>query len=163
MRPGKVTRQPDGYRVEFERKLNYPVEKVWDAITNPEILKIWFTRIDMDFREGGKMIIYFADASNTASHGEIVTIKAPHLFEWTWEGELARWEIIEQTKKSCILKLTYSRFTEEYAAKAPAGFHIILDQLETVLDGRTEPYLLGATTSDPHQKKMEQMYIDLLK
>ena len=104
----------------------------------------------------------FADEAKSVSHGEIVTIEPPHLFEFLWEGELARWELEAQSKASCILKLTYSRFAEKYITGVPAGFHVILDQLETVLDGRTEPYPLGATTEDPHQKKMEGMYRDLV-
>jgi len=116
----------------------------------------------MEFKVGGKMIIHFADEAKSVSHGEIVTIEPPHLFEFLWEGELARWELEAQSKASCILKLTYSRFAEKYITGVPAGFHVILDQLETVLDGRTEPYPLGATTEDPHQKKMEGMYRDLV-
>lgn len=163
MKPGKLTRHADGYRVEFERHLDHPIEKVWKALTDRSILKIWFTEIDMDFREGGKIVFHFADEAKSTSNGEIITIKAPTLFEFTWEGELARWEIIPQSKSSCILRLTYSRFTEDYAAKAPAGFHSLLDQLEEALNGRTEPYLLGATTDDPQQKKLQALYEVQLK
>lgn len=163
MEPGKITKHADNYKVEFERKLSHPIETVWDSLTNPKILKIWFTEIEMDFRQGGQIKFYFADETRSVSYGEIVTIDPPNLFEFLWEGELARWELKSISKTSCILKLTYSRFTKEYAAKAPAGFHIILDQLETVLDGRTKPYLLGATTEDPLQKKMEQLYLGILE
>jgi uncharacterized protein YndB with AHSA1/START domain len=163
MRPGKITREPDGYMVVFQRNFQHPIEKVWDALTNPAILKIWFTEIEMDFREGGKMVFHFADDPKSVSNGEIVTIKAPHLFEFTWEGELARWELTARSKTSCALKLTYSRLAEDYAVKAPAGFHIILDQLDAVLNGRTVPYPLGATTEDPLQKKMVAMYSELVK
>lgn len=159
MKPGKITQRSDGYMVEFERSLQHPIEKVWDALTNPSVLKVWFTEVEMDFREGGKMVIHFADGSS--SNGEIVTIQPPTLFEFTWEGELAQWKLSASSKTSCVLKLTYSKLAKDYAIKAPAGFHIILDQLESVLNGRTQPFLLGATTEDPLQKKMVEMYSEL--
>lgn len=44
----------------IERSINAPIEKVWDAFTNPEVLKMWFTPpgmssafISVDVKEGG--------------------------------------------------------------------------------------------------------------
>lgn len=44
----------------IERRLNAPIEKVWDAFTNPEVLKQWFTPpamsnsfISTELKEGG--------------------------------------------------------------------------------------------------------------
>jgi uncharacterized protein YndB with AHSA1/START domain len=39
---GKVTREADGFKVVFERVLNHTVEKVWDATSNPDKLKVWW-------------------------------------------------------------------------------------------------------------------------
>ena len=44
----------------IERNINAPIEKIWDAFTNPEVLKMWFTPpgmssafISVDVKEGG--------------------------------------------------------------------------------------------------------------
>lgn len=44
----------------IERSFNAPIEKVWDAFTNPEVLKLWFTPpamsnsfISTELKEGG--------------------------------------------------------------------------------------------------------------
>ena len=54
---GKLTNKAGEYEVRFERTLPHSAETVWDAITNPEKLKLWFTDIDMDFKPGGGMTI----------------------------------------------------------------------------------------------------------
>lgn len=44
----------------IERSFNAPIEKVWDAFTNPEVLRVWFTPpamsnsfISTELKEGG--------------------------------------------------------------------------------------------------------------
>ncbi len=44
----------------IERSIDAPIEKVWDAFTNPEVLRIWFTPpgmksafISTEVKEGG--------------------------------------------------------------------------------------------------------------
>ena len=76
----RITKKADGFEVKFERVYNFSREKVWDAITNPKKLTIWFTDIDIDFVVGGKMTIRFRDVDKTESFGKILRIKAPELF-----------------------------------------------------------------------------------
>lgn len=155
---GKVTREKDGYQVVFNRTLNHPIDKVWDAITNPEQLKYWFTDIEMDFREGGKITIRFRDKDKTSSYGEIVHIDPPHKFAWTWEGELAVWELKEVDERTTQLTFTYSKLSKEYAINAPAGFHTLLDRLESRLNGNDVLHLFGTEENDPEHIRMKVHY-----
>jgi uncharacterized protein YndB with AHSA1/START domain len=159
MKPlGQVTRDADGFTVRFERILNHDIHTVWDAITNPEKLKIWFTDFEMEFKPGGKLTIWFRDEARTETRGQIVRIEPPHVFEFTWEGEVALWELSEMGNHQCKLTLTYSKLTDQYAINAPAGFHLLLDQLEVVLNGRTEPYPFGSEGNDPEQQRLQEEY-----
>lgn len=162
MQKGKVAKLEDGFQVKFERKLPHAAEKVWDAITKSELLKFWFTDIEMDFRPGGKMTIWFRDAEKTKTYGEIVRIEAPRLFEYTWEGELATWEIIKENDNACTLKLTYSKLAEEYAVNAPAGFHSLLDRLEDLLEGDTTIHPFGTEENDPKQQNLKEDYAQMI-
>ena len=155
---GKLTKQADGYKIKLERVFQHPINKVWDALTKTEVLKIWFTDIEMDFTVGGKMTIWFKDAARTATSGEILEIKAPNRFVFSWEDELAEWDLFELDKKSCRLVLRYSKISGDYAASVPGGFHVLLDQLETVLNGRTEPYPFGDEEKNPESEKIQKMY-----
>lgn len=159
-RNGKMTKEVDGYRVRFERRLDSDISVVWAAITQPEQLAKWFTDIDLEFAPGGKITIRFRDDAKTESFGKIVRIEPPRLFEFTWEEELATWEIFQEGK-GCRLVLTYSRLPKEYAAHVPAGWHIILDQLEEVLRGAPGHYPFGGDETEL-TRKMKAMYRDLL-
>lgn len=155
---GKVTKESDGYKVVFERLLNHDIQTVWDAITNPEKLKIWFTDFEMKFKKGGKLKILFRDAAKTITHGEIISIEAPNKFVWTWEGELAVWELKSEGKNKCKLVFTYSKLGDRFAVGASAGFDTLLHRLELALGGRTEPYPFGTEENDPEQIEQRERY-----
>lgn len=155
---GQITKESDGYKVVFNRTFDHPIEKVWDAITDPEQLKYWFTDIEMDFRSGGKITIRFRDQENTSSYGTIEVIDPPHKFVWTWEGELAIWELKKEHNNITHLTFSYSKLPPDFAINAPAGFHALLDRLENRLDGSETTYPFGTEEKDPEQVKMQIHY-----
>jgi uncharacterized protein YndB with AHSA1/START domain len=157
-----ITKKQDGFEIRLERVLPFSPEVVWDAITDPQKLAIWFTDIEMDFTVGGKMTIWFRDEQKTESFGKITRIEAPRIFEYTWEDELATWEIFPEGAGRCKLMLTYSRLPDQYAHSVPAGWHQLLDQLETVLNGRTEPYPFGGEET-PEGKQLKAVYAEIVR
>lgn len=159
---GVIIQEPEGFEVRFKRLLPYSAKAVWQALTDPAQLAIWFTDIKMDFRPGGEMTIWFRDEDKTPSSGKIIRIEPYQLFEFTWEEELATWEIDDQGPYQCVLTLTYSRLPESYAHHVPAGWHLILDQLETVLAGRTNPYPFGGEET-PESRSLKFFYTERMK
>ena len=155
---GKVSQEADGFRVRFERILDHDIQTVWDAITNPEKLKLWFTDIDLEFKPGGKLTIWFRDESKTPSYGKIIKIEPPRIFEFSWENEVAQWELQVEGKNKCKLTLTYSKLSDEYAVSVAAGFHSLLDRLEDMVNGSKESYAFGAEQNDPLQKQLQEDY-----
>jgi uncharacterized protein YndB with AHSA1/START domain len=158
---GEIRKKIDGLEVKFDRTYNFSREAVWDAITNPEKLAIWFTDIEMDFVVGGKIKFRFRDADKTESFGKIIRIKAPELFEFSWDDELATWQLFEIEKKKCRLVFTYSKLAENYAYSVPAGWHILLDQLEKVLNGNNKPYPFGGEETE-EARTMKAVYKDVV-
>lgn len=157
---GKISKGSDGFQVRFERMFTHDVETVWSALTDPKKLSVWFTDIEMDFREGGQIMIQFRDAEKTKSYGKILRITKPKIFEYTWEEELATWELFPEGKNTRLV-FTYSKLPDSYAASVAGGWHILLDQLEVVLNGRTEPYPFG--TPNPESEKMKVIYTEQLQ
>ncbi len=155
---GKITKQEDGYCVVFERTLNHDIHTVWDAITNPEKLKFWFTDFIMDFKPGGKISVLNRDEYKTASHGEIVKIDEPSCFSYIWEGDLAVWELSPLGDTQCRLKLTYSRIDKEYVGKTPAGWHLLLDRLVAMLAGSNQTYPFGLEDDNPKLLELIDLY-----
>ena len=157
----EISKKIDGFEVKFERIYNFSRATVWNAITNPDQLGIWFTDIQMDFVPGGMMVIRFRDANKTESMGKIIRIKAPELFEFSWEDELATWELFEINPSKCKLVLTYSKLPDTYAFSVPAGWHVLLDQLGEVLEGSTENYPFGGEETEA-ARKMKAIYREIV-
>jgi uncharacterized protein YndB with AHSA1/START domain len=162
---GIIMKKADGLEVRFERVYNASREVVWDAITNPDKLAIWFTDIEMDFVTGGKMVIRFSDADKTESFGKIIRIKKPELFEFSWDDELATWELFEAGPRhvgaKCKLVLTYSKLAENYAFSVPAGWDVLLDQLGKMLNGSKEKFPFGGKETEA-ARKMKAIYKEIV-
>src|SRR3546814_20216630 len=58
---GVIEPTADGGVIRFERRLAYPVDEVWDAVTNPERLADWWLPFDaditVDLRVGGELVM----------------------------------------------------------------------------------------------------------
>lgn len=155
---GKISKEESGYRVEFHRVYDHPLEKVWKALTDPEAIRIWFTDIEMDFREGGDMKIWFRDEARTLSQGKIVRIEPPHIFEFMWEDELAQWHLTALDEYRTQLHFIYSRIDQSYAASVPAGWHIVLRDFARVLEGQTIASSLGQQDESPEAILIKHQY-----
>lgn len=155
---GHFSREDDGYRLVFHRTLNHPIEAVWDAITNPEQLKYWFTDIEIDPVPGGKVAIRLRGRERSVSTGEILEIRPPRKFVWTWEGELAVWELEAAGETVTWLTLTYGRLPADGAVGAAAGFHELLDRLEDRLGGSETVYPFGTEEHTPGHIRLKVHY-----
>lgn len=170
MELGILSKHADGYQFVLEKTFNHGIEKVWDAITNPDKMSKWFTDVKMNFTEGGKIIFIFQDDDRSESYGKILTIRPPRLFEFLWEGEgvpseHASWELFEEGIDKTRLVLTYSRVSEDYAASVAAGWHDTVEYLSEMLDGRTDfPDFGGSEPTERGQAlkaKYEQVFNEL--
>ena len=142
---GTVHKTDDGrFAVRFERRLAHPPEKVWRAITEPDELRAWFPAV-VDFpREPGATITFGATpeqvrrgyvAEGFATHGRIVRIDPPWLLEFTWEGELLRWELTA-TESGTLLVFTNIVDSQDKAVLVGGGWHAGLEIVEAQLDGK---------------------------
>ena len=161
--PGKITRQEDGFKVVFERILDHNILTVWEVITNPEKLKFWFTDFEIDFRTGGKIKIINRDQDRTATYGEIVKIDRPNRFEYTWEGDLAVWELFPLGENKCKLRLTYGKIDQNYVDRTPVGWHILLNRLEKMLGGSREILPFGEEEGNsPEFQRVKKEYDQII-
>lgn len=137
---GVIKKEADGFQVRFERVYNQSIDEVWDAITNPEKLGIWFADTIIEPNAGGKIQFRFRDKNQTEGDATITRWERGKLFEYLWDGELATWEIFPEGPLQCKLIFTYSRMGEEWLIQATLGWHTYLVQLEGTLKGHKDPY-----------------------
>jgi uncharacterized protein YndB with AHSA1/START domain len=139
------TRADGRFELRFERRLAHPVAKVWRALTDPEHLRAWFpASVDMDLTPGAKLQFepvpkaqarHGLSDEDMTSYGEMTTAEPPRLLEYTWSGEILRWEL-EPTADGCRLRFTDVFDDRAIAADDGAGWHVALEALGTALDGR---------------------------
>jgi uncharacterized protein YndB with AHSA1/START domain len=155
---GTLERTPDGGVIRFERRLPYPVEAVWDAITNPARLAEWWLPFDADItvelREGGAMVFAATSGEPPPMTCTVLRVEPPVLFEHTAFAELAegatlRWEL-EAVPEGTILRLHehIPNVDDAIAGGWLVGLHRSFARLEPALAGSPVPWDWDALSVD---------------
>jgi uncharacterized protein YndB with AHSA1/START domain len=96
--------------LRMNRRFRGSRERVFDAWTNPEVLRRWWAAgptwdtpvAEVDLRPGGRYRLAMRDAESGAVHavgGEYVAVSRPErlTYTWTWEGAAEVMEGSQQT------------------------------------------------------------------
>jgi uncharacterized protein YndB with AHSA1/START domain len=152
-RMGEILRDGDRVGLRFRRRLRHDPDKVWRALTESEHLRYWMPcDVVGERRAGADITLPFwpehVEAYNIDEpvlRGRIIAWEPPRRFEWTWGGDVLRFEL-EATDDGT--HLTFTTWLEdgdpEAAANTAGGYHVCLDHLERLLDGGA-----GAKLTDP--------------
>ena len=83
----------EGGDLVFERTFDATREQVWKALTDPEIVPLWWgphgtttTVVQMDVRPGGtwRYISHEADRDDVTFYGEYLEVTPPEGYRWTF-------------------------------------------------------------------------------
>jgi uncharacterized protein YndB with AHSA1/START domain len=136
MRHGTLTKKNDHVELRFERRLAHPPEKVWRALTDNAELSHWFpARIDGPREAGAPLRFVFPDDPSEPTTGKISVFEPPRLLEYTWAGDVLRWELTPDGK-GCLLVFTTIPGDRANASRDATGWHFCLDNLEARVDGK---------------------------
>lgn len=79
---------PTDTSIRYERRFTAPVERVWEAYTNPDIVRTWlagpdpqttFEVCEMDIRPGGAFRWVWQNPDGRLEiHGDVLDVDAPH-------------------------------------------------------------------------------------
>ena len=124
--------------VRVERRYPHPIEKVWDAISQPEHLGKWFpSPVELDLREGGSMRFYAFDGTPAAT-GTVEVVEAPRLLTFRWGTDRLTFELTPDGDGTDFA-LTHS-FDDHYGAPSFAtGWEMCLAGLRHMLAGEPLP------------------------
>lgn len=147
MDPGTVTEVDEGYELRFERHFEQPIEKVWQAITEPEHLAEWIGTSEVDLRPGGRIKI--EEPGGAGIDGEVIEVDAPRLLSYKWDspqwgdGGPIRFELAEDEGGGTLLVFTHIHppaAFDAHRSQTLAGWHYLLDLLGVALQGRAEKF-----------------------
>lgn len=131
-----IEKEENGFIAKFERHMKHPLEEVWSYLTDNDKLPKWFPELRVeDLRDGG--IIKFNLQDGNFIDMKIIDYKMFSVLELTWGEDSVRFEL-EQEADGCILILIekLNKITA-HTPKDLAGWHVCLDVISAVLDGRT--------------------------
>jgi uncharacterized protein YndB with AHSA1/START domain len=143
---GAVTKETDGtFTLRFERHYSHSIDRVWQAISDPAQIALWFGELRKPYSAQGTYELYFSEG-NSSVVGTVRTIQPKTLLEYTWEhvtvpATIVRWELSEEGPSSTKLLLVHSQLRKNMHAYA-GGWHLHLDLMEEVIEGRQTPYVM---------------------
>jgi uncharacterized protein YndB with AHSA1/START domain len=123
--------------VRLERRIEHPIDKVWDAIATPDGIKGWLGRAQIDLAEGGEVRLQFDKTVGNVVTGTVTAADPPHVLEYTFgqPDSILRWELEQDGPSATRLVLTHTLPSPEHRADAAAGWHTLLDMIPAAIDG----------------------------
>jgi uncharacterized protein YndB with AHSA1/START domain len=121
--------------VRFERLLDAAPDRVWAALTEPELLGAWLGPGRVELQAGGA--VEFNLPGRTVS-GDVQYVLAGSRLDYTWtapEGTGTVHWMLEPEEGKTRLTLVHNVDRETLAGGLMAGWHMRLDALATVLGG----------------------------
>ena len=134
-------------KLVINKQIRAPVEKVYKAWTNPEIIKKWFApgdkmtvpNAEADVKAGGSYLIHMHDPDSGSNHivsGEYeeVVPNEKLVFNWKWKDGVDQTQVtIElraQGNEETMVTLTHRGFSQqEFADKHNEGWSGCLENL----------------------------------
>ncbi|KOY14312.1 SRPBCC family protein [Paenibacillus xylanivorans] len=127
---------PTGNMARFERHWKYSVEEVWSYLTENEKLAKWFTELQVEeLREGGSIKFNMPDGTFLVL--QILDFVPYSVLEYTWAEDRVRFELYPESDGCRLLLIETIHAITSHTPKDLAGWHVCLNVIEALLDGRT--------------------------
>jgi uncharacterized protein YndB with AHSA1/START domain len=145
----------------FVRDLRHPREAVWASLTDPKQLAEWspFTA-DRDLGAPGDVVLRMIDGEDGEAEeqpGEVTAADPPALLEYTWGGDVLRWEL-EPAGAGTTLTLRHTVKDRDMIPKVAAGWHLCLVVAEKLLAGTPIGPIVGAAAMDYGWQDLHDAY-----
>jgi uncharacterized protein YndB with AHSA1/START domain len=146
-RDGQLAVDGDHAVLTFERRLPFPIDVVWSAITDPIERGQWFGATTIDPRDGGTIEMVPTGPplpdDRKRMTGRILVWNPPHVFEHEWhqpivEGGSVRYEL-RADGDGTVLRFTHRGLSVRNATGFRVGTAAYLDRLGAHLAGAPLP------------------------
>jgi uncharacterized protein YndB with AHSA1/START domain len=118
--------------LRFERHYEQDIERVWQALTDDTELSAWSPwNARVDAVPGGTITLTFPGASQ-GDKATVLEARKPHLFAFEGQGEILSWHL-STDDRGCLMVFTHTVSDPAHTPYTAAGYHICLDQLDTLL------------------------------
>jgi uncharacterized protein YndB with AHSA1/START domain len=140
----EVRKDSEKWTLVLVRQMRHSPDKVWRALVDPAEISQW-APFDADGNlgvAGAKVQLATVGApSSQVSQTTVKRAEAPKLLEYEWGGNDIRWEL-EPVDGGTRLTLWHN-IDRRYIAMGAAGWHICLDVLDRLVDGKPLGRIVG--------------------
>ena len=138
---GTLSRDGGHDVIRFERRIAHPVDRVWQALTDPDELRRWWGEAEVDLEVGGRFDVRWlnTDEDGNGAHREarITRLEPPFLLETDGEPHgVLRFELRADGVETVLVFTSTLDLPDEFRTMTIAGWHFHLDALGRALDGR---------------------------
>jgi uncharacterized protein YndB with AHSA1/START domain len=127
-------------QLHFARILDAPLAKVWEAVTTSEGVSGWFSKAEVDLRDGGAYTLDFGQFGAGIYSFKIVKLEPPRVVEFNFgdhEDDVVRFELFADGDRTLFV-LTNRLGPASDAVDQMGGWHYHLDRLPTFLAGEPD-------------------------
>jgi uncharacterized protein YndB with AHSA1/START domain len=154
MMDGKLETVDGRPALRFERRLDYPVERVWRAISEPAELGQWFVAPVAWKPEAGEVLEAYDQRV------EVTEVEPPHVLAWAWGDELFRFELRPDGDR-CIMVFLHVFDDRSLGAQHATGWEVYFSRLDAHLGGE---FLTEEEAHEPaaelHERYAERFGLD---
>jgi len=132
----RILKDGENWTLILVRELRHPPEKVWQALTDPALLREW-APFDADRSLGtAGTTARLTTIGAPKPHVTETTVRradAPKTLEFDWGGGDVRWELEDMGGRT---RLTlWAKINRRWISMGATGWHICLDVLDRLLGG----------------------------
>jgi uncharacterized protein YndB with AHSA1/START domain len=123
----------------FERRIAAPPERVWRALTEPEDLRAWLARAELELRPGAAIVLTFENEDEeSVMRGTIIAVEEGRVLEFSWGEDdiesVVRFEVARDGDGT-RLTLTHTFERVDDLSGFGAGWHHHLELLVAYASG----------------------------
>lgn len=131
----EIIRDGQGYTATFVRRFSQKKEEVWAMLTENAKLQQWFPELTIEnLQKGGTLRFDFENG--TYETMAILDYEEGEKFVYEWGKDTVRFEVsADNSGTQLVLTEALSTITP-HTAKDLAGWHVCLDVVEALLEGK---------------------------
>ena len=130
------------WKLTITRDLPHPVEVVWPWLVDPERLRRWSPVVpDRALDSQGPAQIR-ENPDDDPVEGQVLEVEPPTRLVHRWGPDVLQWRL-SPIDTGCRLTLEHEMADRDQSAQNAGGWHICLDVLTSVVDGKDVPRLVG--------------------
>ncbi|MDY0406774.1 SRPBCC family protein [Virgibacillus sp. 179-BFC.A HS] len=132
----KLEKEKNVLTAIYKRFLRHSPADVWAYLTDNNKLQQWFPELEIQaLKNGGEIRFDFGDGN--FERMEITEMIPQKVLAFTWDKNLVRFELATDNSGCMLVFKEYLHEITEHTAKDLAGWHVCLDVIEALLDGRS--------------------------